>query len=484
MIDIKDISGNVILSSSILPDCERVEELMKSDHVQLSWNSDCGTVLPVGSYIEYKGERFSLLEPYVPEQEDELEFSYKPKFQSRIMSWGKIPFFMYTYKDNVITGKEPDWNLTDNPANFMKTVCDSIKNETGETWAYTVDASLPASATLPFQSVDVFSALNQIAGAFKTEWWVDKSNKTIHLSKASHGAPVVLEVGNNINTPSVTNGKEGYYTRFYAFGSTRNITQDYKGSNTNNLVNKRLTLDPSKYPNGYKDIRPDLKDGDIFSKVLIFDDIYPSSQLAISDVRPRLMYRLDEKGNKIQLGTDDKGTPVYDQYSIWYFQIPGYTFDKKSVVDGKTPSVHFETGTLAGREFELVYHETTKKETSSDGLVFQVKAGDFEIKFIEEDSLILPMMTGLSPSVGDKIILFNIVMPEEYISSAYVDLEVALDKEIERLYSDLNNYQFNSNPVSFYNSNPCLSIGRNVTYKNGSYSYSTRVIKLVTKLDY
>lgn len=494
MIDIKDIQGNILLSIPIEEGCERVEELMKEDYIQLSWNSDSCAILPVGTYIDYKGEKYSLLNPYTPEQKSELEFTYTPQFQSKIMSWGKTPFFMYTYTDNVITNKEPDWSLTDNPVNFMSRVVDAIKNETGEIWTYTVDASLPASTTLSFQSNDIFSALNEIANAFETEWWVDKANTTIHLSKASHGTAVTLEVGRNVNTPSVTSGKEGYYTRFYAFGSTRNITQDYKGSNTNNIVNKRLTLDPVKYPNGYKDIRPDLKDGEIFSKVLIFDEIYPSSKLSISDVRSRLMYRLDEYGNKIQVGTDKSGNPIYDQYSIWYFQISGFIFnnseyDKETNPDGmKIPgkylSVNFQTGALAGREFELVYHDSAKKETSTDGLAFQVKAGDFEIKFIEEDSLILPMMTGLVPADTDKVILFNIKMPAEYTTSAYIDLESALDKEIERLSSDLNNYQFQSNPVSFYNSNPGLSIGQAVTYKNGNYSYSTRVIKLVTKIDY
>ena len=483
-IDIKDISGNILLSVSISESCERVEELMKADYVQLEWNSDSCAILPVGTYIDYKGEKYSLLNPYTPEQKSEFEFTYTPQFQSKIMSWGKTPFFMYTYTDNVITNKEPDWSLTDNPANFMSLICDAIKNEKKETWTYAVDASLPASTTLSFQSNDIFSALNEIANAFETEWWVDKVNNTIHLSKASHGTAVILEVGRNVNTPSVTSGKEGYYTRFYAFGSTRNITQDYKGSNSNNIVNKRLTLDPVKYPNGYKDIRSDLKDGEIFSKVLIFDEIYPSSKLAISDVRSRLMYRLDEKGNKIQVGTDDKGNPIYDQYSIWYFQIPGYTFDKNNIIEGKTLSVNFQTGALAGREFELIYHDSAKKETSSDGLAFQVKAGDYEIKFIEEDSLILPMMTGLVPADTDKVILFNIKMPAEYTISAYIDLESALDKEIERLSSDLNNYQFNSNPVEFYDNNPGLSIGQAVTYKNGNYSYSTRVIKLITKIDY
>ena len=75
-------------------------------------------------------------------------------------------------------------------------------------------------------------------------------------------------------------------------------------------------------------------------------------------------------------------------------------------------------------------------------------------------------------------------MPEEYTGSAYLELESEMNKEISRLSSDLNNYQFSSNPISFSENNPDLSIGRKITYVNGGYSFSTRVIKLVTKIDF
>lgn len=495
MVSIKDISGNILQPVLLTENCEHIEELMQSDYVTFSWESDQPDTLPVGAYIEYKGEKYSLLEPYSPIQNDELKFTYQPQFQSVIMSWVKIPFFMYNYSaDNEITSREPDWELTDNPANFMSVICNGIKNETGETWTYSVDASLPASATLVFQSVDIFSALNSIANAFETEWWADKANKVLHLSKAEHGTPVVLEVGVNVNTPSVTNSKEGYYTRFYAFGSTRNIVQDYRGANVNNLVNKRLTLDPVKYPNGYKDIRPGLQQGEIFPKILIFDDVYPSSNLAISDVRVRLMWKIDEStGEKVQIGTNDDGNPIYDQYAIWYFRIPGFTLNNSFYgkdnpdgmrISGKELSAHFETGALQGREFELIYHDKSETVSSADGTSIVLSAGDYEIKFKEEGTYIIPAITALIPSDGDHVILFNIRMPHEYVNAAYTELEAAMDKEIARLSSDLNNYQFSSNPIAFYENNPGLSLGRKVTYVNGNYSYSTRVIRLATKLDY
>lgn len=482
--DIKRGEGYVLQSIPITADAVKTEELMKQDSITLSWRSVTNDTIPLGAYIEHNGERYSLLAPYSPSQVSEVEYEYKPVFHSRIMRWQSIPFFHYNKVDGSVVSKEPDWTLTDNPANFMAVICDAISNETGEEWTYSIADNLAASASLSFSNVDIFSALNSIANAFDTEWWADKANNILHLSKASFGEPVILEVGSNINIPSITNSKNGYYTRFYAFGSTRNIEQDYEGANVNNQTNRRLTLDPIKYPNGYKDIRENLADDEVLSKVLFFDNVYPKSDLVISDVRARLMWRLDDNSNKVQVGTDDDGNPIYDQYAIWYFKIPDYTFDESSIIAGKALSVKFKSGALSGREFELTYHSEEKKVSTSDGTDFIVSEGDYEINFIEDGSYIIPAITGLIPSDGNEITLFNIVMPEEYKQSAYNELEQELDKEIARIQSDLNNYSFDSNKVAFYENNPNLSIGRSVTYKNGSYSYSTRVIKLETKIDY
>lgn len=491
-------STGVLLYDILIAEAAQFEqELMKSDQVTLSWNSDENIVIPVGAYIEYKGEKYSLLDPYTPVQKNEVEWAYTPVFKSETMRWGKVPFFFYSYNsDNAITGRETDWVLTDTPANFMAKVCESVKNETGALWTYSVDASLAASMTITFSSVDIFSALNSIANAFETEWWVDKTNKVLHLSKASFGEAVLLEVDSNIGVPTVQsqNGKE-YYNRFYAFGSTRNIPQEYSGANVNNLTNRRLTLDPAVYPGGYKDTVEGLTPQTALSKILVFDDIYPHSDLEISDVRARLRYVLDENGNKVQVGTDDDGNPVYDQYTIWYFKIAGFTFNNTTydaesnpdgmLLPGLTLSVHFRSGTLTGREFELAYHDAEEvKNDSADVTPFTVEAGDYEILYIKEGSYIIPAQTGIVPADGDDVTLFNIKMPDSYNAAAYEELEDALNEAIEEYTSDLNSYTSKSNPVAFNTSDPGLVVGRNVTYKNGSYTLSTRVTKIIKKLDY
>ena len=495
---IHSLDGKVLLSVLITEEALFHEELMTSDYVMLSWNSDSGMALPLGSYIIYNGEKYSLLEEYNPERTDEYEYRFSPQFHSRIMGWQKQPVPLYTYGEDgiTVTGREFDWEFTGSPTDAMYMVQQAIKNETGETWSVQLADSLPATISVSSQSDSIFSLLSQIADACKTEWWVDKSTNTLFLSFCQHGSPVSLSVGVNIKAPSVTSGNKEYFTRFYAFGSTRNITQDNEGGQaTNHIVNKRLTLDPAKYPGGYKDVKghfdngvfvSDLKPGEIFSTTVYLDDIYPKSKLTISDVRARLKYRLDSgTGDKVQVGTDDDGSPIYEQYAIWYFKIANFSFDLNSIIEGENLSVSFETGQLAGRDFELSYHE--KAETVKDGADvtdFEVEAGDYEIILDETSGITIPGLAYIIPQDGDQIVLYNIKMPNEYVASAREELETAIDKEISTRTSDNNSYEFDSDPVSFNDDSMDVMVGQSVNFSNIGTLLQTRVLMVEKHLDY
>ena len=457
---------------------------MKSDYIQLSWNSDTGETMPAGSYIEYNGEIYRLLEPYFPSMENEAKYIYSPKFQSRIMVWNKqiTPIYTYEQDGSTVKSREMDWAFTGSPADAMYIVKQAIKNETGEEWTVQLSDSLPATITISSQSSSIFSVLNSIASECDTEWWGDKKTNTLFLSKCIYGEPIKLEVGDNVQVPSVTSGSDGYYTRFYAFGSTRNIVQ---GTSHNvAVVNNRLTLNPTKYPGGYKDVRDGLKPEEIFVKTLYFDSIYPSSKLTISDVRARLRYRLDNSGNKIKIGGTDE-EPIYEQYAIWYFQISGFDFDSGTIIEGLNLSASFESGQLSGRDFELIYHE--KAETVSDAndvTPFDVKAGDYKIVIDETSGQIIPGVAYIIPQEGDSVILYNIEMPAEYTASAQVELEAELDKEIASYSEDNNTYQMESDPTRFYTQGTNIQMGQAVTFVNGEKSLSTRVQMVEKRLDY
>lgn len=511
MIEIWSTSDVLLYEVPETSACEKVEELMSSDYIRLSWNSPTGEIIPAGSYIEFEDEVYTLLEDYHPQQKMENHWYYEPQFESSVMAWKKTPFFMYTVIEGEITNREIDWSLTGNAALFLDRIKTAIKNETGET--YTYDPSAPeGSKTLTFNATDIISALNSIANAFETEWWIDKENKVIHLSTCNRGGtPVTLEVGENINVPSISENTEGFYNRFYIFGSTRNIVQSYNGANVNNLVNKRLTLNPDDYPDGYYE--PYGTQDKVLSKVLIFDDIYPAAtQFEIYDIESRLDYVLDDTGKKILIGTDSSGNPVYDMYAVYYFKIGtpttggGHTqfflnawnySDKPErqggsqpglsgmLIEGLNVSVSFTSGNLQGREFEVRYIKENETITSPDGTAVTLTPGYFEIKYSKEGDYIIPDLGTLVPSSGDKATLFNIKMPDAYIEDAYDRLEEKMLETIEEKYtSDRNTYTCEANAVAFHSSNPHLKIGTSVKYKNGDYTLTTRVTRLATKIDF
>ena len=503
---------NIPVTSS----AELVQELMRSDYIQLSWNSATNETIPAGAYIIYGTEYYSLLEPYSPDQKNEREWEYKPQFVSQFFRGSKAPFFMYSTSGGVTT-KEADWTLTDNPANFMERVLTAFLNELGLKYHYAVDNNLQnASATLQFNCVDIITACNSIANAFETELWLEKFDEVdsggyigrLHLGKAALGTAKVLEVGNNIKVPSKTNNAE-FFNRFYVFGSSRNITQAYQGAAVNNLATKRLTLNPTTYPNGYMDFS---NGGPVYSKILQFDGVYPSAtDLVVMNIRPRTRYVLDENTSKpIVIGVDEDDKPIYDTYAIWYvqlkrlvdgayvdFQFNNTTYDKDDNPDGMllpglVPSIHFNSGPLAGREFEVIYHEQEKTvQDSADTTPFTILAGDFEIKYQDENGFILPAMTGLVPQTDNLVVLFNVRMPDSYIESAQDRLAVVALEEINKNYLntttgevvDKNEYQAASDPTVFYTNDPGLVLGGKVLYKNGSYQKETRVTALTKRLD-
>lgn len=224
--------------------------------------------------------------------------------------------------------------------------------------------------------------------------------------------------------------------------------------------------------------------GEIFIKTLFFDKIFPSSKLTISDVRARLKYRLDNNGNKIKIGgTDDE--PVYEQYAIWYFQIENFNFDKESIIDGKNLSVSFESGQLAGRDFELKYYDKPeKKNDEADVTTFEIKTGDYEIIIDESTGNIIPGLSYIIPQNGDQIILFNIIMPSEYVSSAQNELEKELDKAISDASKDNNSYEVESYPESFYEHSYDTHLGQEVNFYNGDNILNSRILMVEKHLDF
>ena len=276
---------------------------------------------------------------------------------------------------------------------------------------------------------------------------------------------------------------------------------------------------------------------------LSFDDVYPHIDLYVYNVRKHVRYLKNSQTNTIEL--DSRGNKK--TYTIWYMrlafpsttQIAGknainITHDKnesgeiithywydyeiiptKQVLQGYTLKGIFKVNThttdgqydvltqgLVGQPngqegFELHYHEINNpiapKPNDGDSGVDILK-GDYEIlKYQSGDTIIptnesegiYPRGKNLPDLTCNMVVLFNIVMGEHETKLAQDELAERTIKEINRRAQDNNNYSFSSNAVAFEKNNPHLYIGQKVTFDDGfGYKLKTRVIKLITKLDY
>lgn len=528
--NIYDLQDNILLSPTITQDSVHEEELMKSNFIRLSWRDAVKIKLPVGAYIIFDGLKYSLFDAYEPDAQDGY-FRYEPSFQHPLMILGRTALPYHTTDANKKPIVEYDWTIVDKPGNILAYICDCIndalnidkKNDVG--WGYEIVSPVDAvTATCSFSSVDILSGLSEVCNKFSTpngtaEYLIDWKERKIYFGvNITLGKQVRLQVGNNIQLPSASSSKEQYYNRFVIKGSTRNIHRKSVDGKENVSTGARLTLNPEKYPNGYIDRA---KAGEpVFTKVIIHDDIYPKLDLYVYDVRERVLDLLDSKNKKIPDGTNEQGEKIYKKYSIWYIRLayPVYGLDGKTILrweDFKAPKgivldghalkaafVANEKGShsaLAGREFQMRYHETGEtlhpnNGTGDTGVI--IKKGDYEILFAQEGDagLVIPTTSkqGLVPFgektpslVGDKVVLFNIAMSDEYVISAQRELEAAGLKDIDALYKDKNNYSFKSNPVVFEDDNPNLTLCRSVIYDDGNgYELPTRVTRLITRLDY
>lgn len=276
---------------------------------------------------------------------------------------------------------------------------------------------------------------------------------------------------------------------------------------------------------------------------LSFDDVYPHIDLYVYNVRKHVRYLKNSQTNTIEL--DSRGNKK--TYTIWYMRLAfpsttkiagktiintthdkdesgniithywyDYEIDRtKQVLQGYTLKGIFKVNTHAvdghydvltqglvgqpnGQDgFELHYHEVNNpiapKPNEGDSGVDILK-GDYEILKYQSGDTIIPTneSEGLYPRGKDvpdltcnMVVLFNIVMGEHETKLAQEELAARTIKEIKRRAQDNNNYSFSSNAVAFANKNPKLYIGQKVTFDDGfGYQLKTRVLRLVTKLDY
>lgn len=389
--ELKIYSKSNVLKLTVSPSgaSEQRKKLMGDNVLEVGFVHHECVLCDVGDYIDFQGERYTLGAAYRPDQKSTLEYEYNMTFAGIESEMSKALCFL------LVDGEmDSDFALTDSPQSHLQLIVDNI-NRIKNTNVWKIGSVVAdVNKVITYEGVDCLSALNMIAQTFETEWYIQ--GNTINLCKCELGDRVSL--GYMQGATSVTaqaDQNADFFTRLYVKGSTRNIVKSSYGSDNLHL------------PGSVRYLEKNTEYG-VIEREVIFTDVYPRRVGAVSSVRSASQ-------------TIDGQTR-----QVYYFKDSGLTFNPNTYeIAGLTKHVIFESGELQGYDFECNWNNATKEFE----LINQYPDSDVQI----------PSGT-MIPVIGDKYVLYNITMPQEYVPLAEAEL---LEKA--------NEYMAKSQDATIYN---------------------------------
>ena len=380
--------------------------------------------LAVNDYCEFEGERYWLQERYLPTKKSEGEWSYDVKL-----------YGIESLIKRLLVLKNPDgeneavFTLTAPAAEHVRLIVGSINAGMGNSANWKMGAVMATeNLTIDYNGTYCDEGLRLVAEAAKTEWWVE--GQTVNVCRCEHGEELTLRYPESI-TQLERDTADGakFYTRLFPMGSSRNIDRAKYGS-------VRLQL-----PGGRKYVDMNVDKYGIFHhyEEAAFSAIYPRRVGTVSEVRETTV-----KGND--------GKP----FKIYWFKDGELPFNPNEYeIGGLVKHVVFQSGELNGRDFEVNYH-----------------AGSQEFEIITtwpySDDIQLPGGT-LVPKAGDKYILWNIRMPDEYYGLAEQEFLAAVEAFNAKHCIDTSVYKCPTHHVWVERNNVQLYIGRRIRLESEQY---------------
>ena len=394
-IDIKDISGAILLTTLINEGCKRKFTLMKEDYIMLKFSLENPIYFKLGSYVECNFGLFEVCDLQKPAfNTNTAGYDYELRLDAYYWKW-KNKIFKYTPET---TGQEASWNLTAPLDVQAGIVLRNLKalgyTYKGQDFVFSIDSTVEnKSQLMSYDNINILDACFEMAKKWDCECWVTEN--IIHFGRCESGDAVDFEIGKNVQEMSQSESRSTYATRIYAFGSTKNIPSDYRPVDetvvVNGVVQRRLML-PEGTP--YIDAYPDMTTEEAVEQVVIFDEVYPRRTGIMSDVTTI------EVTDKVE---NEDGTTTEEKWNAYRFRDTGVNFSEKYILPGQELRIRFASGLLNGLEFAVKFNPEGKPEKLEDG-GWNPEAQLWEIVRNEDYGRPLPGDV-LFPQDGDEYVL-------------------------------------------------------------------------------
>ena len=476
MIDIKDISGLTKFSTDLNTGAKAKYTLMKEDYIILPFSVQEPVYFKLGDNVDMAGvlddelgsrisKIYELVDLYQPTYNLSTGgYDYQLKLDAYYIKW-KNKIFKYTPEHS---GQEASFSLTAtldvHLDVFLRNLTALNYKYRGTAFTYSIDATVANTSRLvTYENTNMFDALTKMAETWGCEWWVDGS--VIFFGRCEFGDAVDLEIDVEMASMSRTESKGTFATRVYAFGSTRNLPENYREVDSsvvvNGVVQKRLML-PAGTP--YIDAYPGMSTEEAVEAVVIFDDIYPHRIGTLSSVAE--VERTDTIEN-------EDGSTTQETYTVYRYKDTGLTFNSSYILPGKELNITFQTGSLAGLKFGVTFNPDNKSPEEQL----------WEIVRNEDYGVMLPNDT-LKPKNGDTYILEGFdaqLVGDVMIPEAEQELKERAEDYVEKSKIDDGTYTstLNSDWVYADPINRCFGLGQKVNLVNPAYFEDGRVSRVI-----
>lgn len=404
-------NGEVLLNVEVDDTSVRYKAIKGENTLTLKFSLEEHVEVPIGSYCEFKGEVYYLMAPEDFTMKNRRNFEYSLVMYTDEARAKRCKFI------NPVDGRLK-FSLTAKPREHLQMFVDNM-NMRDSGWEVGECPDL-VEVALSYNHTFCYDAVVQLANELELDFWYE--GRTVNLGKLERHKenPLPLSYGGDGEglKPDIkrTNYSDALPVEvLYVQGSDKNI-------------------DPSKYR-----VTEDKKIGSSelllpVSQTIGFDGTYFEDEDGFDSSKARY-YKTDDKGysirradKEIAYNSEDsiECSEIYPTKEETVFSVIEVNAEKhfydimfkstvdysKYLIDGENATIIFQSGMLAGKEFDLATDDY-------GNLVCREVAGYWLVEIVPQviDGITMPDVdSGYIPVKDNTFKVFNIQLPQEYIA--------------------------------------------------------------------
>lgn len=393
MIDIFNHNGTLITSINVEDSSYRYRSIMGDNNITLNFSLSEHIEIPVGAYIDFQAERYTLASPESLTMKHSRHFDYVAVLESAQSNAKKWKF------RNTIDSRLK-FTLTAKPKEHLQMFVDNMNmRDNGWTVGECING---VEHLISYNHNYCYEALSKMANEFKTEFEIIGKTVSLHKVEYNKNNPLHLSYGmGNGFLPNIKRNNSDNKQPIeilYVQGTERNIDSSKYGFSELHLPkNGELNYDGEKFEgeDGYNALvaRCYIADENGLSIKRADKPLstYAEDSIDLTDIYPSRMGVV----KLVKIANADKNF-----YDIIDTTIPDNLDYSKCLIRDEKMTIIFQSGMLAGREFDVKYFHKEKR---------------FEIVPQEQDGIMMPSKTFI-PAIGDKYAIFHCYLPQAYIA--------------------------------------------------------------------